>query len=191
MNRSFLQAAAAALLVLSFSACSKATAAPPAPAAAPQAGPQTAPRPAGAPAAGPAAARPNQAGPRAYRDVITDKAETQDGLFKVHRLDDKLFFEIPAGEFGNEMLLMSRPVESTLQNPGGFFGGGTRIFVQWERDRNRIILRQRQHTLTADSTDAVWRAVSPFRNGAVLSTFEIQAFGADSAAVIDVSDLFL
>lgn len=191
MNRSFLQAAAAALLVLSVSACSKATAAPPAPAAAPQAGPQTAPRPAGAPTGTPtAAARPNQA-PRAYRDVITDKAETQDGLFKVHRLDDKLFFEIPAGELGTEMLLMSRPVESTLQSPGGFFGGGTRIFVQWERDGNRMILRQRQHTLTADSADAVWRAVSPFRNGPVLSTFEIQAFGADSAAVIDVSDLFL
>lgn len=195
MNRTFLTAASAAALALSLQACAGATAAPPAPTpatpSAPQAAPQAAPRPSGAPAAGSAAARSGQSGPRPYRDVVTDRAETQEGLFKVHRVDDKLYFEIPGSELGREMLLMSRPVESTLQNPGGFFGGGTRIFVQWERDGNKVILRQRQHALTADTTDAVWRAVSPFRNGPVLSTFDVQTFGADSAAVIDVSDLFL
>src|SRR3982751_4762618 len=34
-------------------------------------------------------------GPKPYKDVITDKAITDEGLFKVHKVDDKYYFEIP------------------------------------------------------------------------------------------------
>jgi hypothetical protein len=130
-------------------------------------------------------------GPKPYDEVITDEAVTQDGMFKVHRLDDKLFFEIPSSELNTEMLLIGRPVESTLQEPSGFFGGGARLIVQWERHGNRVIMREREYDLTADSTTAIWRQVSGFRKGPVLASYDVQAYGPDSAAVIDVSDLFL
>jgi hypothetical protein len=190
---------AAATLVVALAACSPGTPTPaPAPARSPAA-------PAGAPAAAPAsdADRPaapgtaasgggaQAAGPRPYAQVITSRAVTQRGLFHVHRLGERLFFEIPRVELGKEMLLISRPVESTLQDPAGFFGGGTRVIVQWERDGNRVVLRSRQHNLVADSTAAIWRQVAGFRKGPVLATFAVAAFGPDSAAVIDVSDLFL
>ncbi|MDP2957114.1 MAG: zinc-dependent metalloprotease [Longimicrobiales bacterium] len=186
MNRFFRLAAVVAFVALPLQACARAAAAPTLSPAAPQAG-------RGAPApSGPAAVRGAQAtAPKPYAEIITDKAVTQSGLFKVHRLDDKLFFEIPSTELGREMLLIGRHVQSTLQDPGGFFGGGARIYVQWERQGNRVVLRQREFDLRADTTQAVWRAVSPFRNGPVLSTFDVQAYGADSAAVIDVTDLFL
>ncbi|HTD95202.1 MAG TPA: DUF5118 domain-containing protein, partial [Chitinophagaceae bacterium] len=32
-------------------------------------------------------------GPKAYKDVITDKAKTDEGMFKVHKVDEKYFFE--------------------------------------------------------------------------------------------------
>jgi hypothetical protein len=89
------------------------------------------------------------------------------------------------------MLLIGRPVESTLQDPGGFFGGGARVIVQWERMGDRVILRARNHNLVADSTDAIWRQVSGFRNGPVLASFPVRAVAPDSSVVIDVSDLFL
>ncbi len=150
-------------------------------------------RPAGAGggAAG-GAARPGgaQSGPRAYSDVVTSEAVTQEGLFKVHRVDDTILFEIPTSELDTEMLLISRPVESTLQNPAGFFGGGSSNVVQWERYGNRIVLRRQDYTLTADPDSAIWRQVQTFRRGAVLASFEIRSFGPDSAAVIDVTDLF-
>ena len=130
-------------------------------------------------------------GPRPYRQVITDQAVTQTGLFKVHRVGERLYFEIPAAQLGREMLLISRPVESTLQDPAGFFGGGMRAIVQWEREGNRVVLRAKQHGLFADSTSAIWRQVSGFRKGPVLANYSTAAFGPDSAAVIDVSDLFL
>jgi len=34
-------------------------------------------------------------GPKPYKEVITDKAKTDEGLFKVHKIEDKYFFEIP------------------------------------------------------------------------------------------------
>jgi hypothetical protein len=132
-----------------------------------------------------------QQGPRPYRQVITDRAITQNGLFKVHRIGDRLLFEVPTTQLNKEMLLVSRPISSTLQDPAGFFGGGTRLIVQWERDGSRVVLRAKQHGLVADTATAIWRQVQNFRLGPVLATFPVAAFGADSAAVIDVSDLFL
>ncbi len=179
MNR-FVRHLTAVALVGGLSACAGAPA------------PRT-PAPAPAPGANdrPAGARTSSQDPKPYRQVITDDAVTQSGLFKIHRLDNKMFFEIPDSTLGREMLLISRPTESTLQNPGGFFGGGARLVVQWERDGNRVVLREKEFDLTADSSSAIWLQVSGFRKGPVLAVYTASAFGPDSAAVIDVSDLFL
>ncbi|MDH3422172.1 MAG: zinc-dependent metalloprotease [Gemmatimonadota bacterium] len=126
-----------------------------------------------------------------YSDVITDDAVTKRGLFDVHEVDDDLFFEIPVSELGREMVLIKRTVESTLQDPASFFPGGPRVIVQWERDDDRILLRQKSYNLVADTTAAVWGAVGGFRRGPILATFDIEVFGPDSSAVIDASDLFL
>ncbi|MEO8404765.1 MAG: DUF5118 domain-containing protein, partial [Chitinophagaceae bacterium] len=43
-------------------------------------------------------------GPKAYKDVITAKAITDRGLFSVHKLDDKYFFEIGDSILGHDIL---------------------------------------------------------------------------------------
>jgi hypothetical protein len=130
-------------------------------------------------------------GPRPYDEVITDDAVTQPGMFSVHHVDGDVFFEIPAAEMGSEMLLIQRAVESTLQEAGAFFGGGPRLIVQWEREGDHVLLREKEYDLVADEDDPIYRQVSGFRKGPVLQRFEIEAFGPDSSAVIDVSDLFV
>ena len=130
-------------------------------------------------------------GPQEYSEVITDDAVTKPGMFDVHHVDEKIFFEIPAGEFGNEMLLIQRAVESTLQGAGSFFARGPRLIIQWERDGDHVVLREKEYDLIADENDPIWRQVSGFRKGPVLQRFDIEAFGPDSSAVIDVSDLFI
>jgi len=130
-------------------------------------------------------------GPKAYSEVITDKAVTQPGMFAVHKVDEDIFFEIPTAEFGKEMLLIGRQVESTLQQASSFFGGGPRLIVQWDRDGNYVNMREKRYDLIADTTQAVWGQVSAFRNGPILQRYSIEAFGADSSAVIDVSNLFI
>lgn len=94
-------------------------------------------------------------GPKEYSEVITDEAITKEGMFDVHEVGDDLFFEIPRGEFGKEMLLIQRTVESTLQQAGAFFSGGPRLIVQWERDGNHVILREKEYDVIADTTDAI------------------------------------
>ncbi len=182
-----LRLSIAATAVLGLASCAAPVATAPTPAR-PAPAAQDSARPTGGPGGG---GGPQAAQPRAYRQVITDRAVTQTGLFKVHRIGERLLFEIPAAAMNREMLLISRPVETTLQNPGGFFGGGMRQIVQWERRGNRVVLRARQFLLTADSTDAIWRQVQGFRQGAVLASYNVEAYGPDSAAVVDVSDLFL
>jgi hypothetical protein len=145
-------------------------------------------------AADTATARPSTSRPsgpfRPYSEVVTAEAETHEGLFRVHRMNDTILFEIPQEELGKEMLLLHTNIASTLQNPGGFFGAPGRMTVRWERQGNRIALRQLNYQLTAEPDSAIWRQVETFREGAVLGLFNIRTFGADSAAVVDVSDLF-
>ena len=184
MRRIAHLSALALALAIPLTACSASAVAAPA-AAAPAATPQ---RPGGG---GGAAGNGSNDGPKPYAEVITDEAVSQAGMFDVHKVGDDLFFEIHPPEFGKEMLLIGKQVESTLQLASSFFGGGPRLIVQWERDGNHVILREKQYDLIADESSAIWGQVSAFRKGAVLRRFEIEAFGADSSAVIDVSDLFI
>ncbi len=49
--------------------------------------------------------RGNQpAAPRPYAQVITSAAKTDEGIFKVHRVGDTLYFEIPKGELDKDFV---------------------------------------------------------------------------------------
>ncbi|HBQ59161.1 MAG TPA: zinc-dependent metalloprotease, partial [Balneolaceae bacterium] len=43
-----------------------------------------------------------------YSEVVTDEAETDEGLFDVHKVDDKYYYEIPDDLLEKEMLLVTR-----------------------------------------------------------------------------------
>src|SRR5687767_9359944 len=47
-------------------------------------------------------------GPKPYKDVITEKAITKRGLFHVHRIDDKWFFEIGDSALNRDILIVNR-----------------------------------------------------------------------------------
>jgi Domain of unknown function (DUF5118) len=77
---------------------------------------------------------------KSYDAVITKDAKTSAGLFLVHRLDDKVFFEIPTEELGKEMLWVTQ-LEQT--QAGHSFGGepvGDRV-VRWEQRGEDVLLR--------------------------------------------------
>src|SRR5277367_2857246 len=41
---------------------------------------------------------------RPYEEVVTKDAKTQEGMFKVHRIGDRVLWEIPANLLGRDML---------------------------------------------------------------------------------------
>ena len=124
-----------------------------------------------------------------YDDVITDEATTSVGLFWTHRLDDKVFFEIPEEELGVEMLWVTQ-IEQTQTGYG--YGGspvGDRV-VRWERREDDILLRDVNYAIRAEVEDPIQDAVKATSLEAIIAIFPIQAFGKDQRPVIDVTSLY-
>jgi len=70
---------------------------------------------------GPGGQRP-PVGVRPYKEIITDKAITKNGFFKVHKVEEKYYFEIP-----NDLLLRDILVVNRLsQTQAGTGYGGDR-----------------------------------------------------------------
>jgi hypothetical protein len=145
---------------------------------------------AGGPDSAAAAPRPGgaTAQPRPYGQVITPRAVTRTGLFKVHRVGEQLFFEIPRHELNRDILVLRRVAAGGPTT--GFFGGGSSRVVTFEREGNRILLRQRSYAFTADPESAIYEAVSAMNVGPIIAAFNVETWGPDSAAVINATRLF-
>ncbi len=55
-----------------------------------------------------------------YSQVITNDAITDEGLFNVHKVGEKYYFEIPMDHLGKDMLLVSRIAKLPSDLGGGF-----------------------------------------------------------------------
>jgi hypothetical protein len=136
--------------------------------------------------------------PRPYNRVITRDAKTRRGMFAVHRVNEKLYFEIPKKELNKDMLLVGRFTRAAAANPrlpGGQFGnyGGDQFAertLRWDRSGNRIVLRSPSFAIVADTSSPVYRAVEASNYPPVIAVFNVESYGPDSAAVIDVTRLY-
>ena len=131
-------------------------------------------------------------GPKPYAEVITKEAKSNSGLFVTHKIKQKLFYEIPAKEFGKEFLLVTSQAK-TQAGLGGY--GGDEInkqVVRWERTGDRVILRSLLYAAIAADSLPVAYAVEKANMSPILMIFDIQAFNKDSSnVVIEVTDLFV
>jgi hypothetical protein len=128
-------------------------------------------------------------GIKPYAKVISKTAQTRSGLFKTHRAGDTLFFEIPRSELNREMLLVGRFARAS---GGTSFGGDefTKRVLRWEKQGNRILLRSITYELVADSTLPVYQAVRQASYPPIIAAFNIEAYGPDSSAVVNVTSLY-
>ncbi len=127
--------------------------------------------------------------PRPYDRVITKEARSDEGIFTVHRIGDRLLYEIPKTALDTQFLWVSQIARTTLGVGWGGQAAGNRV-VRWERRGNRVFLRNVSHDVTADSAQPIANAVRAANNDTILMAFNIEAFGKDDAPVIDVTRLF-
>ena len=131
-------------------------------------------------------------GPKPYNKVITDKAVTKQGLFTIHKVDDKWYFEIPDSILNREMIVTSR--YSKVAGGGGVYAGEmeNRNTVIWEKGpNNKVFLRVVTVISVADSTTDIFKAVSNSNLNPIARSFDIKAFGKnEGSVVIEVSDFF-
>ena len=128
--------------------------------------------------------------PRPYDRVITAAAKTRDGLFKTHMVGTKLYFEIPMARFNEELLLVIRGAKVPVNlGYGGQQLGPTRV-VRWERVGNRVMLRSVSFETVADADNPMYQAVKNSNNDIILGAFNVESWGKDSSAVIEVTRLY-
>ncbi|HYI92867.1 MAG TPA: DUF5117 domain-containing protein [Bryobacteraceae bacterium] len=126
---------------------------------------------------------------RPYEKVITSEAKSDPGIFLVHRVKEKIYYEMPKAELGKDFLWVSQ-IRKTTQGVG--YGGqmlDNRV-VRWERHGSRVLLRGVSYDIVADPKLAIAQAVQAANNNSILMAFQIEALGADESPVIDVTRLF-
>ncbi len=131
-------------------------------------------------------------GLKSFDKVIKSDAISKEGLFTVHQMDSKYYFEIPDSLFQREMLIVTR-IAKTATNMG--FGGGkqnTQV-VRWEKRPKQVLLRVVSYENVASDSLAVHEAVVNSNFEPVLYAFDIETVGKDSlnpSTVINVTKLF-
>lgn len=129
-----------------------------------------------------------------YGKVVTKEAKTDEGLFTVHKVDDKYLYEIPDSLFGREMLMVTR-IAKTANGLG--FGGGKQntSVLRWEVKDKKVLLRVVSHQVFAADSLPISEAVKNSNFEPVLYAFDVKAYHKDTVSgnrntVIDATDLF-
>ncbi len=124
-----------------------------------------------------------------YDRVITKDAKSDEGIFTVHRIKEKIYYEIPKKELDKEFLWVSQIAKTTLGAGYGGQAAGNRV-VRWERHNNRILLRNISYEVVADPNEPISKAVKAANNDSIIRSFYIEALGKEDSVVIDVTSLF-
>jgi hypothetical protein len=129
-------------------------------------------------------------GPKPYKDVITSKAVSDEGLLTVHKVEDKYYFEIPDKVLGRDILVVNRLSKAAAGMRNFFFGyAGDKIgdnVIRFEKGpNNKVFLRLISYDeMAGDSTASMFKAVANSNIQPIAQSFDIAAFGADSTGVV-------
>lgn len=135
-----------------------------------------------------------EGGIKEYNQVITKDAVTDDGLFKIHKIDKKYYFEVPNKYLNKDMLLVSRLSKLPSNLGGGYVNAGSETneqMVVWERFQDRILLKSKSYNAVANDSLPISISVKANNYEPTLFVFDIVAFSKDSAnTIIDVTKFY-
>lgn len=131
-----------------------------------------------------------------YADIITKKAISGSGLFIVHQVEGKYYFEIPDSLLEQDLLIVNRIAKGATGASLSMHGfSGDQInekVVRFSKGPNyKMFIKSISYTERAnDSTDyGMYRSVRNSSLQPIIASFDIKAFSKDSTAcVIDLTD---
>ncbi|HVK17522.1 MAG TPA: zinc-dependent metalloprotease [Fimbriiglobus sp.] len=133
-------------------------------------------------------AAPKKDSLKKYDDVITKDAKTQPGVFAVHKIDEKVYFEIPADRLGKLMMFRAEVAKGPSGTSHNGMALGTK-FVRFERRDNKIqVFEAAFDKRSRADTQA---AVEASATEPIIASFNVEAEGKDRSAVITVTGLFM
>lgn len=128
-----------------------------------------------------------------YDHIVTAKAVSDTGLFTVHKVGSKYYFELADDLLDQEILVVSR-IAATVQ--GLSFGGAgmksrPQQVIRWQRKENMILLRSVSYNNVASEEEPIYKSVVQNNFEPIIMTFKIEAFNKDTTGVIiEVGSLF-
>jgi len=127
---------------------------------------------------------------KTYSDIITDKAVTDNGLFDVHKIDDKYYYEINDSLLGRDMLMVTRIVKMATELPLNRHKMSEQV-LKWEKFDNNILLKQASYSKFANDSLPISIAVSNSNFEPIIASFKISVKNKDkNSYVIDVTSLY-
>ncbi len=134
-------------------------------------------------------------GLKQYKDVITSKALTSPGLFSVHKVDDKWYFELGDSLLGRDILVVNRLSKAAAGMRNAFFGyAGDEIgnnVIRFEKGpNNRLFLKKISFDeISRDTSQAMYKAVINSNIQPIVAAFDISALSKESNGyVIDMTN---
>ena len=127
---------------------------------------------------------------KTYSDIITDKALTDHGVFDVHKIEDKYFFEINDSLLGRDMMMVTRVVKMATELPLRAHKLSEQV-LRWEKFNNNILLKVASYSNFANDSLPIKEAVSNSNFEPIIASFKIEVKNEEkNSIVIDVSSLF-
>ncbi|MEP7322629.1 MAG: zinc-dependent metalloprotease [Saprospiraceae bacterium] len=130
-------------------------------------------------------------GPKPFNEVITSKAVSKTGMFTVHKVEDKYYFELPFSMLGKEIMAITRFVR-TPTSAG--YGGElvNRQMIRFEKGtEQKVFLRaQALVNVSTDTTAPIYKAVLNSNVNPIAAAFDIKAIRKDTSLLIDITDFF-
>ncbi len=127
---------------------------------------------------------------KTYSEIITENAVTDSGIFDVHKIDDKYYFEINDSLIGRDMMMVTRVVKMATEIPLSAHKLSEQV-IKWEKFENNILLRVASYSKFANDTLPINEAVSNSNFEPIISSFKIEAKNKEkSSFLIDVTTLF-
>ena len=128
-------------------------------------------------------------GPKAFKDVIDSSAVSQSGLFNVHKVADKWYFEVPAELLGREIMTVTRFTRTAAG--AGVYGGeqvNSQVIKLEKTNGDKLFMRSITYiTTTPDSTAPMSIAVRNSSLDPIIEAYEIKAIKKDTATKKDLS----
>ena len=128
-----------------------------------------------------------------FADIITAEAKSDSGLFIVHKMGEKYYFEMPNDVLDKELLVVSR-ISGHVKNLN-FGGAGMKSrpqqVIRWQKHDESILLRSVSFNSVASEEDPIYKSLRNNNFEPIVMTFPIAAYNADTSGVVfDVSALF-
>ena len=127
---------------------------------------------------------------KTFEEIITKDAITDKGLFNVHKVKDKYYYEIPDSLIGRDMLMVTRIVKMATELPHSRHKMSEQV-LKWEKFDNNIFLKQASYSKFANDSLPISIAVSNSNYEPIISNFKIAAKNQDhNSYLIDVTNLY-